>query len=347
MLLVPPLFAGDPGDDEPYLPAREYLAGQFRVKDLIFVGEAHRVKEHAEFIARMIPVLHRNGINLLFSEFAGFGDSALIDRLITAETYDDSLARQVAWNDSWDWAYKEYLDVYRAAWEVNRNLNPGEAPFRIIGLESRRYSGKDPETVWAERIRKRSLDAGEKALVWCGLHHAFTSYYHPYYINDTLNGFVTSRLGNILYRKYPARVMTVVLHAPLRAAPGAPVDNVIPGGGAIDSVVASLPDSLQEIGFSTNETRLGNCSLENTFYATGYVSFALKHLCHGYIVVKPVCSLHMVTLIPGFIRASNLKGTRKEAGMGDLEAAAFNDSIRSWLEAESRFLIDVQERECR
>jgi hypothetical protein len=346
VLLIPPAIAEDPARDEPFQPAGRYLVDQFLVKDVILIGEAHRVKEHAEFIGRMIPLLHQNGINILFSEHANCADSLLIDSLLTGKIYNESLARYISWKNMWDWAYKEYVDVYHAAWKVNQNLAPGEEPFRIIGIEQKVPVNVEPELWWANVVRKYSLERNKKALVWCGLHHSFNNYYHPYYVNDSLQGFVSTRLGNILYRKYPARVMTVVLHAPLRAAIGASVDHVLPGDGKIDSVVYSLPAGQREIGFNTNESWLGNCSLENTFYATGYVDFKLKNMCQGYIVVKPVCDLHMVTVIPGFINASNIDETRKIAEMGDLSQEAFNDTIQTWLKTESGFLLDVQKRSC-
>jgi hypothetical protein len=346
LFLVPHVIADDPGRDELYQPAGTFLVEQFRLKDVILVGESHRIREHAEFIARMIPLLHKNGINLLFSEFADCADSAIIDSLITGKVYDGSRARYISWKNMWDWAYKEYTDVYYAAWKVNQNLLPGETPFRIIGIEQDVPMNVEPELWWARVISRYSLEKNKKALVWCGLHHSFTTYNQPYVVDDSLQGFVTTRLGNLLYRKFPERVMTVVLHAPLKAAIGAGVSYVLPGDGTIDSVAYSLPAGQQEIGFNTNESWLGNCTLESSFYATGYVGFTLKKMCQGYIVVKPVCGLHMVTIIPGFIDSSNVMETRKMAEMGDLSPQAFNDTIRTWLETESRFLLDVQKRVC-
>ena len=346
IFLTSSITVDDPGQDEVYQPAGTYLVEQFRLKDVILAGESHRIREHAEFIAGMIPLLHKNGIHLLFSEFADCADSALIDSLICGDVYDESLARYISWKNMWDWGYKEYADVYYAAWKVNQNLLPGEEPFRIIGIEQEVPVNVEPELWWARVIGRYSLEKNKKALVWCGLHHSFSNYYHPYYINDSIQGFVSTRVGNLLYRRYPSRVMTVVLHAPLKAAIGAEVGYVLPANGTIDSVVYSLPEGDRAIGFNTNETWLGNCSLESTFYATGYVNFTLKNLCQGYIVVKPVCDLHMVTLIPGFIDSSNVSETRKRAEMGDLTPQAFNDTIRQWLEVESSFLIDVQKRSC-
>lgn len=345
-LLIHPVISGAQPLEEVYQSAEAYLVDQFNYKDVILLGEAHRIKEHAEFVGRTIPALHRAGVNLLYSEFALSEDTALINSLITAPIFDESLARFISWKDMWDWAYREYVDIYYAAWKVNQSLLPGEEPFRIIGLESNDDGILDPEMVWARMIKNQALARNRKAVVWCGLHHAFSNFYQPYYLNDSLQGFVMTRLGNILYRNNPGRVMTVVLHAPLMAAIHSPLRHVIPCDGKIDSVVYQLPEGQREIGFSTNESWLGNCTLEQTFYSTGYVRLTLKNLCQGYIVVKPVCELNMVTLIPGFINDSNIAQTRKMAELGDLSPEALNDTIRVWLENESSFLLDVQKRNC-
>jgi hypothetical protein len=346
LFLVPFVIAEGPGQDKIFQPAGTYLVEQFGKKDVILAGESHRIREHAEFIARMIPLLHQSGINLLFSEFASSGDSALIDSLLTGKVYDESLARLVMWKNTWYWAYKEYGDVYYSAWKVNQHLQRDEQPFRIIGLESTDYGMMDPELAWAKLVKRIALDQNKKALIWCGLHHSFTNYHQPYFVKDSLQGFVTTRLGNLLYRKFPERVMTVVLHAPMKAAPKSGNDYVLPCDGKIDSMVERLPIPEREIGFNTDGILPGHFSMKNTFYGTCYPELLLKDFCQGYVVVKPVCDLHMVTIIPGFIDSSNVMETRKMAEMGDLTPQSFGDTIQTWLETESRFLLDVQKQVC-
>ncbi len=128
------------GNPIPLIPAEIYLVRQFNDKDVIFLGELHCIKEQVEFVGSMIPVLHKNGINLLFSEFARFKDTRRIDSLITARTFDKKLAARIMFDDSWDWGYQEYVDIYFSAWQTNQMLKPHEKPFRIIGLED--YDGE-------------------------------------------------------------------------------------------------------------------------------------------------------------------------------------------------------------
>jgi uncharacterized iron-regulated protein len=89
-----------------FQPADQYLISQFKVKDVIFLGELHRIKEQVTFVCKMIPLLRKNGICILFSEFASFKDTKRIDSLITAKTFNDSLAQRIQFDNAWYWGYR-------------------------------------------------------------------------------------------------------------------------------------------------------------------------------------------------------------------------------------------------
>ncbi|MFZ4522687.1 MAG: ChaN family lipoprotein [Bacteroidales bacterium] len=339
------------GIKAPLQSAETYLISQFAAKDVIFLGEVHRIKEQVEFVGRLIPALHKNGINLLFSEFARYKDTRRIDSLITAPVFDKELAARIMYDDSWDWGYQEYIDLYHAAWIVNQSLPGNEPPFRIIGMEDydNEFNGiYDTEQFWAHLIDSIGIKKGAKSLVWCGMHHAFTAYHQPYIVNDTLKGFVGSRAGNFLYRKYPEKVITVLMHGPWDWR-GYTYSNItLPGNGAFDALLSPDADPQDGAGFSTSASPLGENSLNNTSYGIGYKSLTLREMCHGYLVIKPICELHPVTLIPGFINASNAEETVKRAEMGSLSPEAFNDTIESWLfRYSTKNLNAVKRKYCR
>jgi len=75
-----------------YLTPEDYVVRKFQDHDIIFVGEAHHVKQNLEFLHRLIPVLHQNGVYYLGYEFALYEDQGMIDRLITANEYDEKMA---------------------------------------------------------------------------------------------------------------------------------------------------------------------------------------------------------------------------------------------------------------
>lgn len=326
----------------------QFLIDQFNEKDVIFIGEFHRIKEHAEFICNIIPKLHENGINILFSEFANFNDTKLIDSLITAKTFNDSLARRIQFNNSWYWGYKEYIDIYYSAWKTNQNLLPNEKPFRIIGIEIDHNSlveGIDAEQVWAHIIDSCSFEKGIKALVYCGINHSFTNYNQPYLVNDTLKGFVTTRVGNLLYKKYPYKTITILMHGPWYGY--SYTTSVLPCNGMIDSLVNSLPEGKREIGFATSDIFFDSYNLNFSLYSLGYKNATIKDLCQGYIIIKPICELNPVSIIPNFINDSNIDDCIKQSGMGNLTSKEFNDTIKSWLEEDTKYLIELQKKNCK
>ncbi len=336
-------------DPEQLQNADDYLIGQFKVKDVIFLGEIHRIRENVDFAGKMIPVLHKNGIHLLFSEFARFKDTKRIDSLITAKVFDKNLALCIMFDNAWDWGYKEYVDLYYSAWKTNQSLKPNEKPFRIIGIEQYDNEGTgiyDQEQFWTYLIDSIGIKKGEKVLVYCGMHHAFTNFHQPYLVNDTLKGFVSTRVGNWVYKKYPTKTITVLLHGPWYGSNYS--KTVLPCNGKIDSLVNSLMNHTESIGFSTANPRFDDYSLNNSLYGLGNTNARLKDLCQGYIVVKPICELNPVTVIPDFINKSNIDETIKKAEFGSLTPKAFNDSISSWLfEYSTKSLNMLKKQFCR
>src|SRR5690606_26558245 len=83
----------------------------------------------------LIPELYKNGIYCLGTEFIRHSDTELINKLITDSIYDNRLAEQVTFNSLWHWGYREYLDIYKTAWKLNKNLPEGAPKFVIFGIE--------------------------------------------------------------------------------------------------------------------------------------------------------------------------------------------------------------------
>ena len=74
------------------------------------------------------------GIYCLGTEFARSEDQHLIDSLLTAPTYDEDLARRITFTQFPFWGYQEYVDIFKAAWELNNSLPENYVKFRILGL---------------------------------------------------------------------------------------------------------------------------------------------------------------------------------------------------------------------
>jgi hypothetical protein len=164
----------------------------------VLIGEPHWVRQHVTLVSGLIPQLHERGVAVLAMEFARRIDRALIDSILNATAYDERLARRVTMQGLVQWGYQEYVDLYRAAWQVNYTLPPGAPRFRILGLGgapdysviTKREDLDDPhlrrlalrgetEKDWATLRIDSVLAKNQKALVYSGTHHAFTKYAPP------------------------------------------------------------------------------------------------------------------------------------------------------------------------
>ncbi|MEK7407747.1 MAG: ChaN family lipoprotein, partial [Acidobacteriota bacterium] len=171
----------------------DYVAGKFSTHQVVFLGEYHRIRHDVELAQRLIPRLYRAGVKNLGLEFGAEELQAEADSLVAAEAYDPALARSIMFRWSPIWGYHEYIELYRHAWQFNRSLPKGAPKFRIVHLGYRadfsQLSGErtpevmrkvfhrgDPDGFMAEVIRREFLEKREKALVYCGRHHAFTRF---------------------------------------------------------------------------------------------------------------------------------------------------------------------------
>ena len=115
-------------------PPVEYVISKFADHDVVFLGEFHRITDHSLLVQQLVPRLYENGIFTLATEFAVKAEQALIDSLLNGSIYDENLARHIQMTQYSLWPWQEYLDIYKAAWELNRSLPDTARPFRILGI---------------------------------------------------------------------------------------------------------------------------------------------------------------------------------------------------------------------
>ncbi|MFW5785878.1 MAG: ChaN family lipoprotein [bacterium] len=330
----------------------KYVAGAFNDHDVVFLGEYHRIRSQVELVARLIPRLHASGITVLATEFARRIDQELLDRLLTGATWNEELAREITFRNFVFWGYQEYVDVYKAAWQVNQSLRADEEPFRVVALnnapdwsvlespedrddpELRRAVWRgETEANWAAVVLDL-IEEGEKVLVYSGIHHAFTGYRQPIYDvpTDQFRGFARDRMGNHVYRAIGDRAMTIYMHAPWVSAEGYGAPDVHPVDGAIDLIMAAAPEGTWPVAFDTAGTPFGGLSAETSFYTYGHEDFTLADFCDGYIFLEPFAEVEGVTPIPNFINESNIEVARAQSpnpAFRDASIHRFNEAIAS------------------
>lgn len=300
---------------------QNYVLDKFTNADVILLAEDHRVKENLVFLGMLIPQLYKKGIYTIGMEFGAYEDQILLDSLVTAETYNENLARQLMFNYNTGWAFKEYMDIYKFAWKFNKTLKKNERKFKILNLSYKfnwkSFSGQrtpenmkrvfyngNTEVFRFNIIEKEIIKRKEKILILTGDIHAFTKYKFPYYDYTSPNfvRFDANYFGNIIYDKYPTKVFSILLHKPFFNYPNKKPLLISPANGEIEKIMNIL--SNQPIGFDLNNTPLGQLS-DSSYYSMGYSSFKLSDLYDGYIFLKPIKNLSSCTIDTLFLNDTN------------------------------------------
>ena len=298
-----------------------YIIDKFSNADIILLAEDHRVKENLDFLGSLIPQLYKNGIFTIGMEFGAYEDQNLLDSLVTAETYDENLARQLMFNYNPGWAFKEYMDIYRCAWTYNQTLTKNERKFRILNLSYKynwtAFSGqRTPENMKSvfyngnieffrfKMVENEIIRKNEKVLILTGDVHAFTKYHFPFYDFASPNyvRFDSTYFGNLIYAKYPKKVFSILLHKPFYNYPNKKPLLISPANGKIEQIMSLL--SNQPMGFDLMNTPLGNLP-DSSYYSMGYPNFKLSDFYDGYIFLKPIKQLSSCTIDTLFLNEAN------------------------------------------
>lgn len=302
-----------------------YIIASFAAHDVVLLGEEHAIRHNVLLAQRVIPHLHAAGVYTLGMEFGAAEDQAALDALVgvtgLAPTYDEATARALMFSYNTGWAFREYMDIYRAAWAFNRSRPAGTRPFRILNL-SYRYDWRDAGPVQTPEsarrvfhkggtepyrtaiIEREILQQGEKILVLTGTIHAFTRY-KPARYAATAPGFYeleTGFMGQLLHARAPGRVFAILLHQPFADKLHGGARLVYPAGGAIDQMMAGFPG--EPVGFDLVGTPMGDLP-DDSYYATGYDDFRLNQLADGYIYERPFSQFEGCTIDEEFVTSEN------------------------------------------
>lgn len=219
------------------------------------------------------------------------------------------------------WNFTEYEDIYRAAWELNHSIAAGAQKFRVVNLnyrvrfdlaeekmthaDSLRMRPKGPEdSVMARNVLDEFVKKGRKALIYSGMHHAFTRYRQPRL--DTQGHFVgqkADRMGNIVSDSIPSRVFSINLHWPWMQRTSYMDNFSYPVGGVIDAVMREFESP--RVGFDVIGSPFGILEDSMTYYSIGYSPFVLADYCDGYIYQCPISEYEGCSVDTLFVTRDN------------------------------------------
>jgi len=307
----------------------DYVISKFKDHDVAILGESHRIKHDQELIQCLIPMLYKHGIHVLGWEFARAVDQTLIDSLLNGEDWNETLGRKILFLDG-IWGYRDYLDILEVAWRFNRTLRENKPPFRVIGVScdwdfslfKTEEDQRDPEirkqvhhgcteVNYAEQILKE-VNHGNKVLVHCGMHHAFTRYKQP--VMDENGKFIRwspdIRMGQAIFQHLSDRVFCISLHYawPLRSKSNWYCK---PVNGVIDSAMSIAGPDVYPVGFDVVGTPFECLGDSQSFYSVGYEDFKLSDFCDGYIFRKPFGEYEVASWIDDFVNDSNIDEARR------------------------------------
>ncbi len=309
----------------------DYVVSKFEDRDVVILGEFHRIKENVELIQELIPRCYGRGIHVLATEFARREDQHMIDSLLSGSSYHESLAQQITFNQFAFWGFQEYVDIFKAAWQLNSQLPDSLPKFRILGMNdspdwSHVESNDDRDNsdimkkVWQgggeDKWAKVVTDAvaqGEKVLVYCGIHHGFTSYKQPIVNNGKFVRFEDTRMGNYVKSALGDRVMTVYLHAIWPPKTGYGGIYVYAADGQIDALFADLDSTHYPVGFDLQNSPFGKLSGKTSVYSQGYENFTLSDFADGWIFQGPISKYSGVTPIENFINSTNYETAKRQS----------------------------------
>lgn len=303
-----------------YQTPSEYIVSKFEKYDVVFLGEDHRIKDNLLMVQGLIPELYKNGVYNIGMEFGSSEMQAKMDSLVCAPEYDVQLAREMMFYYNTGWAYVEYMDVARAAWEFNRTLPEGKPKFRVLNLSYRfnwpGYSGQYPESMKrlynqghfelfrADVVEKEVVEKGEKVLILTGALHSYTKYQVS--VCDALSeGFVRfdwGTFGNIVYERHPEKTFTILLHHPLSNYPGKMPWVVSPADGNIQKIMAKCGN--KPCGFDLEGTPLGDLR-DHSRVSIGRPDFKMSDFYDGYVFMKPFNKLSGCTVDTLFLTPEN------------------------------------------
>lgn len=308
----------------------EYILDKFKLYDVVFLSEDHATKHNLDLCRNLVPMLYKAGIYNLGMEFGASEDQTRLDSLVAAPEYDEDVAREIMFNYNVGWAFVEYMDLYRAAWELNHSLESNSKKFRIVNLsykfnwsscDHRSFGIKTPETVRkifykggteiyrTQIVKDLILDRNEKILILTGGLHAFTKYNIPEfdYCAENFYRFNDRTFGNLVYKMAPQRVFTILLHYPFGSKSDA--KQLPPAMGMVDKVMDQFEN--KRVGFDLTNTPLG-AFRDTSFFSIGYPDFHLSQMADGYIYQKPFAEYQGCTIDEKFFKEEDWPEIQKQ-----------------------------------
>ena len=298
--------------------ASAHLVELARSKQLVLLGDQIGIAQHVAFISQILPELYDAGICNLAWEFTNSRAQQSLDELVTAETWDESKCTNLFIDLlGIGFTYREYAEVLKAAWSLNRSLDVHAPQFRVVGLGLPTYV-EDPSL-----LEGRSATELELRNWWMGGHYQDVAAFHMAntVTNEILRsggravvlmssertttelvqwkqGLPTVSVGNLLHRWMGEGVARAVFH-------GAVADSE--AAERVEALVAAAPEQPENFGIALDLATLGNVGLNEVIGSLdgNETSLRLKDVADSYIWLGNIESWRPCQLIDRVVTEEN------------------------------------------
>lgn len=119
-------------------PPESLIVAAFQTHHLVFLGDVHPAAEPKRLVARLVPVLKaQDRLDVLALEVP-LEQQPVIDAYLASDPEDVTILTDHPLTLRAHWgASREYLEMYRTVWSVNRELAP-DARIRIVAVDAPR-----------------------------------------------------------------------------------------------------------------------------------------------------------------------------------------------------------------
>ena len=333
----------------------QYILDKCSLFSIVLLGEDHGVRENLLFVAGLIPKLYRAGVLNIGMEFGASEDQEQLDLLVTADRYDERKARDIMFDYNVGWAYREYTNIYKAAWIFNRRLPRDAKKFRILNMsyifdwskfDGQRSPGtmkkvflKGPiDTYRADYIEREVLNRGEKVLILTGTPHAYLKSGLPGAAEQPVDAYTSSDLGARLYKKYPSKVFSIILHQPFEIEDMRNSQLQLPPHLIIERAMKLLGN--RPVGFDLRLIPEDPLTGSRSF-TSGPPDLGLSRLFGGYIFLRPIDQLTGCTIDKHFFEKKSWENIMRRFPDPDWHKRP--DSLKEYM-AQIKEYVDLKKR---
>jgi hypothetical protein len=261
-----------------------------------------------EVVRKTVPALYNKGVRAIAVDYLLADDQKDIDKLLTAETFDETKAKSLLMYIFLAFSFNDHLTLFRDIWQLNRGRPQGREPLRLLGLSKKLNLELYMSEAFRDRKDLRKADLNNmtqdefmfsvldrevlgkkiKALLYVNtpfclknvVSKGIAGFYQDLGINyrQTLAMMVRERIGD--------RAFIVLFHNVWTLnESGASMFSV---GGVLDAAMKALPEAKTFAAFKADESPCRDAPVSPEFKDLSDKPVLFRNICDGYLLNGPL-----------------------------------------------------------